>query len=238
MRRKGFTLLELLVVIGIIAVLISILLPALSRARDQGHKAVCMSNLRQLGTAMYMYTEDNSGYYPASAGVDKGATPEDWLHWEASRDIKNSALAKYVGGRPELFRCPADNYTSRVRTLSRGQYYYSYTMNYYFTSWTNNPMGHSERPKYTKVRRPATKILLVEEQLGTLDDGNFHPWFGDPWPNRLSTRHEKNSDASDVVSAADTTYDGYRGNVAFADGHVEYVTRGYCKQPYAYDPRQ
>jgi prepilin-type N-terminal cleavage/methylation domain-containing protein/prepilin-type processing-associated H-X9-DG protein len=68
--RNGFTLVELLVVIGIIAVLIGILLPTLSRARESGRRIVCMSNLRQLGLGFIMYADQNKLYCPWTGSGD------------------------------------------------------------------------------------------------------------------------------------------------------------------------
>lgn len=64
-KRKGFTLIELLVVVAIIALLISILLPSLSRARELAKRAVCASNLRGIGQGMHIYANDNSEWFPA-----------------------------------------------------------------------------------------------------------------------------------------------------------------------------
>jgi prepilin-type N-terminal cleavage/methylation domain-containing protein/prepilin-type processing-associated H-X9-DG protein len=63
-KRKGFTLVELLVVIGIIAILISVLLPTLSAARKAGYKLKCLANLKQMGDAYKLYAVDNKGYWP------------------------------------------------------------------------------------------------------------------------------------------------------------------------------
>ena len=65
MKRKAFTLIELLVVVAIIALLISILLPSLSRARELAKRAVCASNLRGIGQGMHIYANDNSEWFPA-----------------------------------------------------------------------------------------------------------------------------------------------------------------------------
>src|SRR3954468_2260808 len=65
-RKHGFTLVELLVVIGIIAILVAVLLPALRKARESANTAACLSNLRQIGMAFHMYANENHGWLPSA----------------------------------------------------------------------------------------------------------------------------------------------------------------------------
>ena len=70
--KRGFTLIELLVVVAIIAILMAILIPTLNRAREQGKRVACLSNLKQFGLAWIMYADDNDGKTVNAGTGEKG----------------------------------------------------------------------------------------------------------------------------------------------------------------------
>lgn len=131
-RREGrhaLTLAELMVVIGVIAILVAILLPALAKIRDAAARVRCASNLHQLGTAFLLYADANEGCYPFVASRSNypftsppfwspnpaADLPEDWIHWrtpEAQGGVKTSAVARYLAAQnpslEQVFRCPSD----------------------------------------------------------------------------------------------------------------------------------
>jgi prepilin-type N-terminal cleavage/methylation domain-containing protein/prepilin-type processing-associated H-X9-DG protein len=156
---RGFTLVELLVVIGIVALLIAILLPALNRAREQAKQVQCMSNLKQLAQAMLIYCNDNHGFFPRCGPYSSGSRPEmaeDWIWWQQAssntaqapnRDIFQSPIMRCMNVRPRttiatktdfselrqsVLRCPSDNMAGHPQATGSepdGYYYYSYSLN-------------------------------------------------------------------------------------------------------------
>jgi prepilin-type N-terminal cleavage/methylation domain-containing protein/prepilin-type processing-associated H-X9-DG protein len=278
-RNRGFTLVELMVVVGIIAMLLAILLPSLNRARGQAMQVACLSNLRQIAIGFILYCNDNGGWLPHAAHYSTSTLPEspaDWIWWQQAsaysarnRDVYYSPILRYLGCRPDMpqrptrtdfdeirqkvLRCPADALWDHPEYVSSddldGNYYYSYTLNDLISSIDPNsqpedntlpvgPQGQRFRVagKLVNVRRPALKVMIIDEATTTIDDGSFDPGGG---LSLLSIRHDPTAQQPEDLPVGYIQVNGVwtirngncRGNVSFCDGHAEYVTRDYVNNP-------
>ena len=226
---RAFTLVELLVVVGLMAVLIALLLPALGKARRQAQQVACLSNLRHVTAAFLSYAQDNRGWFPASANGFSPPHDEDWVHWQPGRDITESRLYRYLGNNLEVLKCPAGT-PERARVDGRPTYPFNYTVNIKFTGDCIGPDWGvwAELPcKLSQVVAASLKVLVIDEDVGGINDGS---WMSaglelpDPRGSSVSVRHDRGREYGDWRNDPDYVIRG-RGNAGFADGHCEFIPR-------------
>ncbi|MCW3100285.1 MAG: LmbE family protein [Chthonomonadaceae bacterium] len=203
----AFTLIELLVVIAIIAILAAILFPVFARAREQARKTACLSNMRQLGLAFQVYTQDYDEALPNSTDGFPGAgTKGAWNFYTvfptntspASYDVTQGGLYAYVKNK-QIYICPSD---SQGRQSGN-----SYAAN--SCVFQGSAIGFETGKSLAAFDKPASFMLLGEEaspdkgntDLATVstDDGYMLYKF-----NYFTTRHTEGS------------------NLTFVDGHSKW----------------
>jgi prepilin-type processing-associated H-X9-DG protein len=243
------------VVIAILAILASMLLPALAKAKGKAQQAACVNNVKQLNLALFLYADDHQDTFPGAAS--KGAYEpmrEDWIFGNVNRSVadreffnnpRHSALAPYLGNfTTNLFRCPADvDARKRQQAFDRNPragnpYLYSYSLTSVVDS-QNRGISSIYAPglpplhfRGAQIRSPAQKLTFAEENgdpahAEPLDDGRFVP----PG-NILSARHKFPTGTR--VSPREFMDRG-RGTAGFADGHVQAVTPRFASDPQHYD---
>jgi prepilin-type N-terminal cleavage/methylation domain-containing protein/prepilin-type processing-associated H-X9-DG protein len=159
-RNSAFTLVELLVVIGIIAVLIGILLPALSRAREQANRVKCESNIRQIMNGFVMYANENKGLLPAQ----RCPGLYDWSRTILAALVGESHMngTQATGGNYDYFRCPDDN-VPRSSTASLGNQVRSYAINAFGSTASYDYNAPPNAPKYEYCWCPFSTVLKATD---------------------------------------------------------------------------
>ena len=158
--RKSFTLIELLVVIAVIALLSSMLLPALSKAREMGRRVKCMSNLKQCGLAMMLYAQDYDDYIMACKWWD---TPQTWLDQMSFYLVGHRYWG--VGNLTPMLVCPSGK-DERITCLSN--YLYNIYMGY--ADWGTI---YAYQTKIGKIKKPSSMSVMIDGKAKTQGQSNF-----------------------------------------------------------------
>jgi len=234
--RRAFTLVEVLVVLAVIALLAALLFSVFTRVQENGRKTVCLSNMRQIMTALSLYTQDSAGQFPPYCVSPDGNFPNHVTSW-------TNGLSLYLS-TPQLLHCPSDELWTQRQELAAmfdpSPAPSSYIANRFCLTWEHaasppDLLVPFIRPVFERnIVQPSTTVWMCD---GAQEASGQAPYTGNsPCSDRdiVSYQWQSGDVLEEPPAGSPTTSErcyagGYapddrhlgRANVAFADGHVK-----------------
>ena len=238
-KTAGFSLVELLVVIAVIAIISSILLPVLAKSEERARAAFCLNNTKQLATALELYADEHDQFLPYNLQMAGSSfrTPLNWVNnvmtWDLSPDNTNTAtitgasLGPYIAN-PNIYRCPSDHVLSGTQIAAgwSGGRIRSYSLNAMvgdvgiaFTNGVNvNNPNYMQFIKMTQILHPSGIFTFLDEHPDSINDGYF---LDNDDANKDGWNSWSSANTSVSWNHLPASYHNGCTAFSFADGHGE-----------------